>query len=120
MIENQEEMKCPKCNSDMKEYITSFKCRNMSCGYVFKNYFHTTSQPVTLSKEKLKITLKPWYYECADHCCSDYGSHVTINDILVTDNGDQEHILLQSVLNHLGYEVEIIGLNKDGEESWRA
>ena len=32
-----EEMECPECNADMKEYVTSFKCRN--CGWVYKKRF---------------------------------------------------------------------------------
>jgi hypothetical protein len=35
----QEEMKCPKCGTDMKEYVTRFGCRNQNCKYEFKKYY---------------------------------------------------------------------------------
>lgn len=31
------EMKCPKCNNDMKEYIIFFKCRN--CNFKYEKKF---------------------------------------------------------------------------------
>jgi len=48
MIEEQEEMKCPKCGGDMKEYATCFRCRRNGsdgyCKYVFKKYFHISKK----------------------------------------------------------------------------
>ena len=73
-----------------------------------------------MSNKKLTVTLKPWYYTCSDGCCSEYGTTVTVNGISVTDNGDQDHVLLTAILNHLGYDVDIIGLDQDGEEAWKA
>ncbi len=40
MTEVQEEMKCPKCGGDMKEYVTHFKCRSTSCAFIYQSYFH--------------------------------------------------------------------------------
>lgn len=52
MTEDQEEMKCPVCGGDMKEFITSFKCRRNGndgyCNYEFRKYFqieNTSTQP---------------------------------------------------------------------------
>ena len=66
----------------------------------------------------LEITLKPWYYECGDHCCSEYGLTVTVDGKKVTEHGDQNFMLLSAVLNHLGHDVKIIGLDEEGEEAW--
>lgn len=33
------ELKCPKCNSDMKEYVTSFKCRNLDCRFEYTKQY---------------------------------------------------------------------------------
>ena len=35
----QEEMKCPKCGTDMKEYVTRFLCRNQNCKHEFKKFY---------------------------------------------------------------------------------
>jgi predicted RNA-binding Zn-ribbon protein involved in translation (DUF1610 family) len=44
MVEEQEEMKCPKCGGYMKEYVTCFRCRrngnDEQCKFVFKSFFH--------------------------------------------------------------------------------
>jgi hypothetical protein len=34
-----DEMKCPKCGNDLKEYVTRFRCRNLECLYEFKKLF---------------------------------------------------------------------------------
>jgi len=39
MNEDKQEMKCPKCNSDMKEYVTCFRCRNKDCNFIYVKYF---------------------------------------------------------------------------------
>lgn len=33
------ELKCPKCGNDMKEYVTSFKCRNRRCDFKYIKKF---------------------------------------------------------------------------------
>ena len=68
----------------------------------------------------MKIALQPWEYHCSDGCCSEYGTKVYIDDELVTEYGNQDHVLLRSVLEHLGYTLEIVGLDEAGEETWRA
>lgn len=37
--EKNMEMKCPKCDNNMKEYITSFKCRGCDFRYIKKFQF---------------------------------------------------------------------------------
>ncbi|MGD9678165.1 MAG: hypothetical protein AB7V16_07350 [Vulcanibacillus sp.] len=71
-----------------------------------------------MEKQKLVIKLKPWEYTCSDGCCTEYGLDVFVNDVKVTEYGDQDHILVSSILNHLGYDVEIIGFDEDYNESW--
>lgn len=67
----------------------------------------------------MKIELKPWNYECGDGCCSESGVDVYVDGVYITDHGEMEHILIRSLLDHLGYkEIEIIGFDIDGEESW--
>ena len=37
--DTQLEVKCPKCNSDMKEYTCTFKCRNTACYHKYNKQF---------------------------------------------------------------------------------
>ena len=71
-----------------------------------------------MSKPKVAITLQHWDSTCSDGCCSDHGINITVNGTEVTNYGNQDHILIRSILEHLGYEVIITGLDEDGEESW--
>jgi hypothetical protein len=70
---------------------------------------------VLLKNKKLKITFDEYNYQCADGCCDHYGTITTINgEELPLHNQDYETIV-QQILEHLGYEVEIINLY-NGEE----
>lgn len=33
------EMLCPKCKSEMKEFVTTYRCRNLNCRLSIKKYF---------------------------------------------------------------------------------
>jgi hypothetical protein len=70
------------------------------------------------NKPFVTVTLQPWDYTCGDGCCSESGQKVTVNGVEVTDYGNQDHVLIRSILEHLGYKVEIIGLDSDGEVAW--
>lgn len=67
----------------------------------------------------IKINIKPYEYECGDGCCYDRGDIIYVNGEQLGDipYGSVENAL-QLVLSHLGYEVEIEGLNEDGEVTW--
>jgi hypothetical protein len=69
-----------------------------------------------MSKEKVNITMKRWDYTCGDGCCSDSGTDVTVNGVKVTEYGNIDYILISSVLNALGYDVDITFLDEDDEE----
>jgi len=57
--------------------------------------------------KKVKITLEEYYYDCADGCCTNYGTITTVNgEELDLHNQDVETIL-KGVLEKLGYDVEI-------------
>ena len=34
-----DEMECPECNSDMKEFVSKFMCRNKSCLFKYDKKF---------------------------------------------------------------------------------
>jgi hypothetical protein len=37
---NDGELKCPECGSDMKEFVNTFRCRNRgNCNYEYKKFF---------------------------------------------------------------------------------
>jgi len=65
---------------------------------------------------KLKITFKDWTYNCADGCCTNFGTKLLLNDEElehpnsdILDNsyiGDDVKTALEAVLKKLGYQVE--------------
>lgn len=60
-----------------------------------------------VNKEKLKIDLIDWTYDCADGCCTNYGTTTKVNDIEMPLQNQDVGTILEMVLKHLGYEVEI-------------
>lgn len=58
-------------------------------------------------KEKINIQLHEYDWHCPDGCCYDYGTIVTVNGEQLTITNQDTSTILESVLNHLGYEVDI-------------
>lgn len=58
-------------------------------------------------KEKLNIKLTDYWYRCADGCCDDYGLIVEVNGKELEGNSQDISTVLEEVLKHLGYEVDI-------------
>ena len=57
----------------------------------------------------IKVKTQPWSWDDEDGC-SDYGIHVWIDDVLVTDYGQDTGNLLHDVIAHLtGKEVKVYG-----------
>jgi hypothetical protein len=68
-----------------------------------------------IQKKKQVIILDEFSYECADGCCSDYGTRTSVNGVELPFYNQDAGTILEQVLTHLGYEVEVI--NKfNGEE----
>ena len=62
-----------------------------------------------MTKEKLTIELIDYDYQCADGCCNLYGTNIIINGVeLEQEISNIAEIDLELVLQHLGYDVEII------------
>lgn len=57
--------------------------------------------------KKLKISLHEYYYNCADGCCTNYGTVTTVNGEELTCHNQDTSTILKEVLKHLGYDVEI-------------
>lgn len=57
--------------------------------------------------KKLEIALTDWTSECADGCCTDYGTTIKVNGKVLENNNSDRTTILEKVLEHLGYEVEI-------------
>ena len=61
-----------------------------------------------MKKEKLIIELEEWYHTCSDGCCYTWGVTIRVNGVELKGNGSSVHEALSTVLEHLGYDVEII------------
>lgn len=57
---------------------------------------------------KVKIELNEYMYNCADGCCTEYGTTTKVNGEEMPLNNQDVGTILEMVLNHLGYEVEIV------------
>lgn len=55
----------------------------------------------------LKINLKEYGYSCGDKCCYNYGTITTVNGIELPLHNQDAQTILEQVLLHLGYKVEI-------------
>jgi len=58
-------------------------------------------------KDKLIIELEDWDHTCGDGCCYTWGVDIKVNGVKLKHNDDSIQSILQSVLEHLGYTVEI-------------
>lgn len=61
-----------------------------------------------MSKQKLEIELNSYMYNCADGCCTTYGTITKVNGVEMDSHNEDASTILRNVLEHLGYEVEII------------
>jgi hypothetical protein len=58
-------------------------------------------------KTHLKIKLNEYGYSCGDGCCYNYGTIVTVNGVELPTHNQDASSILEGVLTHLGYTVEI-------------
>lgn len=56
---------------------------------------------------KLTIELHQWSYDCADGCCTNYGTTTKVNGVEMPSQNEDAATILHEVLTHLGYNVEI-------------
>lgn len=59
-------------------------------------------------KPIIKIKLIDYEYSCGDGCCYNYGTITTVNDVELPCHNQDVGTILEQVLEHLGYEVEIV------------
>jgi hypothetical protein len=60
-----------------------------------------------MEKPKIKIDLIEYNYDCADGCCTTYGTITKVNDIKLHFHNQDAGSIVQQILEHLGYEVEL-------------
>lgn len=60
-----------------------------------------------MKSKKLIIELEDWDHTCGDGCCYTYGTNVKVNGVEMPLQNQDRETILQQVLEHLGYEVEI-------------
>jgi hypothetical protein len=63
----------------------------------------------------MKLSMRPYSYECGDGCCYEYGETWFVDGEEVT-SGPCDANRLQKLLEHLGYAARIVNENEDGEE----
>lgn len=65
--------------------------------------------------KKIKIELAQYAYNCGDGCCYNYGTITTVNGVQLESHNEDAANIVEKVLRHLGYEVELIE-TYNGEE----
>lgn len=58
-------------------------------------------------EEKIKIELLEYTYDCADGCCTNYGTITKVNGTQLDCQNQDTETILREILEHLGYDVEI-------------
>ena len=56
---------------------------------------------------KIKIDLIEYDYDCADGCCTTYGTITKVNDVELECHNQDTGTIITQILEHLGYEVEL-------------
>jgi hypothetical protein len=57
---------------------------------------------------KVKIELEEYSYDCADGCCTNYGTITKVDGVELPLHNQDTATMIEQILEHLGYEVEII------------
>ena len=60
-----------------------------------------------MKNKKLKIELIDYNYQCAEGCCTNYGTITKVNGVELELHNQDASTILRQVLEHLGYDVEI-------------
>lgn len=60
-------------------------------------------------KQKVKIELREWDFDCGDGCCNNYGTEIIVDGKLCDNQytGSDVAASLRFALETLGYDVEI-------------
>ena len=58
--------------------------------------------------KKIKIELDEYDYDCADGCCTNYGTVVTVNGEELTSHNKDVSTIIRNILSHIGYDVEVV------------
>ena len=58
--------------------------------------------------KSLIIEFNEYDYQCADGCCDNWGFEVRVNGVELNAQNLDVQIQVRQILEHLGYEVEII------------
>lgn len=65
--------------------------------------------------KKVTIELDRYSHNCADGCCTNYGTTTTVNGEELDCHNQDAGTIVKQILEHLGYEVELKELY-NGEE----
>ena len=57
--------------------------------------------------KKLKITFTEYGYSCGDGCCYNSGVITTVNGVELPLQNEDTETIVQQILEHLGYEVDV-------------
>lgn len=58
--------------------------------------------------KKLKVEINDYTYDCADGCCTDFGTQVIVNGVELDLHNQDIGTIVRQILEYLGYEVELI------------
>lgn len=56
---------------------------------------------------KVKIELNEYSYNCADGCCTNYGTITKVNGVELEGSNQDAGTIVTKILEHLGFEVEL-------------
>jgi hypothetical protein len=120
---------CPHCGAKTWEEDTGFRCssdyiapegedctlyRTSTC-YANENSQLKAEVERLKAIKPIKLSIRPYSYECGDGCCHEYGETWFVDGEEVA-SGPCDANRLQQLLNHLGYDASIVNENEEGEE----
>ena len=68
-----------------------------------------------MEKTKVKVELNEYCHQCADGCCTDYGTITKVNGKELFLHNQDTATILHQVLEELGYDVEVVETYNEDE-----
>lgn len=60
------------------------------------------------ANKKVIVEFNEYDYQCADGCCNHWGLQVMVDGVVMNADNLDVQTQVQQILEHLGYEVEIV------------
>ena len=61
-----------------------------------------------MTKKAIKIEIDEWTHDCADGCCTRFGTTTKVNGEELSGQDDNAEFIIKEIFTHLGIDAEVI------------